>query len=136
MKKKIIAVLISVLALGGLLAPVASASASSEPLDPRDTSACANYKGDKNSAAYKSICGEEKGEDDAQAVVKSILDTVFIWLGIIAVIVIIIGGVLYMTAQGDPAKITTAKKAILYAVIGLVVALLSFAIVNFILGKL
>lgn len=136
MKKKIIAVLISVLALGGLLAPVASASASSEPLDPRDTSACANYKGDKNSAAYKAICGEEKGEDDAQAVVKSILDTVFLWLGIIAVIVIIIGGVLYMTAQGDPAKITTAKKAILYAVIGLIVALLSFAIVNFILGKL
>ncbi len=134
MKKKIIAVLISVLALGGLLAPVASAS--SEPLDPRDTSACANYKGDKNSAAYKSICGEEKGEDDAQAVVKSILDTVFIWLGIIAVIVIIIGGVMYMTAQGDTTKITTAKKAILYAVIGLIVALLSFAIVNFILGKL
>ena len=140
MKKKIIAVLISVLALGGLLAPVASATEWNETLIPSNTSACDAALRENpalaNDPNFNAICGDAKSENDARAVVKSVLSTVFIWLGIIAVIVIIIGGVLYMTAQGDTTKIATAKKAILYAVIGLIVALLSFAIVNFILGKL
>ena len=51
-------------------------------------------------------------------------------------IAIIIGGVKYMTSQGDAAKIKSAKDTILYAVIGLIVALLAFAITNFILGAL
>ena len=51
----------------------------------------------------------------------------------ISVIVIIIGGVFYITSQGEPDKIKRAKNAILYAIIGLIISLLSFAIVNFVL---
>ena len=64
---------------------------------------------------------------------SSILSTVFVWTSIIAVIVIIIGGIFYMTSQGDPGKVSRAKNTILYAVIGLIVSLLAFAIVNFVL---
>ena len=84
------------------------------------------------------LCPSEcnQGEDDAMAKIKSILNTVYLWVGIITVIVIIIGGVYYITSQGDPGKVAKAKNVILYAVIGLVVVLLAFAITDFVLGSL
>ena len=54
-------------------------------------------------------------------------------IGFVAVVMIIIGGVQYTTSSGDTAKVTKAKNTILYGVVGLVIALLAFAIVNFIL---
>ena len=57
-------------------------------------------------------------------------------LGIVAVIVIIIGGVNYMTSAGDAGKVKKAKDTILYGIIGLIVAALAFAIVNWVIGGL
>jgi multisubunit Na+/H+ antiporter MnhB subunit len=57
-------------------------------------------------------------------------------LGFVAVVVIILGGVQYTTSSGDPAKVKKAKDTILYGIIGLVVALLAYAIVNFVLSSL
>jgi len=51
------------------------------------------------------------------------------------VIVIIVGGIRYATADGDSGKITQARNTILYAVIGLVVALLAYAITFFVVGQ-
>ena len=75
-------------------------------------------------------------QTDLMASVRFILNTVFIVVGIITVIVIIIGGINYTTSQGDPGKVKKAKDTILYGVIGLVVALLAFAIVTFVLQAL
>lgn len=47
---------------------------------------------------------------------------------------IIIGGFNFMTSAGDPGKVKKGKDTILYGIIGLVVALLAFAIVNFVLN--
>jgi hypothetical protein len=47
---------------------------------------------------------------------------------------IVIGGIKYTTSNGDSSAITSAKNTILYSVVGLVVAILAFAIVNFVLG--
>ena len=49
---------------------------------------------------------------------------------------IILGGISYATSQGDPGKVKKGKDTILYGIIGLVVALLAYAIVNFVLGAL
>ena len=57
-------------------------------------------------------------------------------IGIVAVIMIILGGINYMTSQGDAAKAKKARDTILYGVIGLIVSLLAFAIVNFVLTQL
>lgn len=73
---------------------------------------------------------------DLQGNVQTILNAVIGVLGIIAVIVIIIGGVKYMTSSGDSGKVKTAKDTILYGVIGLVICVLAFAIVNFVIGNL
>ncbi len=57
-------------------------------------------------------------------------------LGIVAVIVVIIGGVQYMTSSGDAAKVKKAKDTILYGIIGLIICVLAFAIVNFVIVNL
>jgi hypothetical protein len=56
--------------------------------------------------------------------------------GTIAVIMIILGGIRYATSQGDQTAISGAKNTVLYAIIGLVVTIISYAIVNFVLMKL
>jgi hypothetical protein len=53
--------------------------------------------------------------------------------GIISVIMIIVGGLRYVTSAGNASAVTGAKNTIIYAVIGLVVAFLAFAIVNWVL---
>lgn len=60
----------------------------------------------------------------------------FVMAAIVAVILIIIGGVNYAMSQGDPSKTKKAKDTIIYSMIGLVVVALAFAIVRFIVDKL
>ncbi len=55
--------------------------------------------------------------------------------GAVSVIMIIVGGFRYVVSAGDPKAVQGAKNTILYAVIGLVIAILAFAIVNFVLSK-
>lgn len=69
------------------------------------------------------------------SIVTTIINTLFFVAGIVAVIMIIIGGFRYITAQGDSGQLTTAKNTILYSVVGLVIVIASFAIVNFVLDQ-
>lgn len=54
-------------------------------------------------------------------------------VGFIAVVMIVLGGISFATSQGDTSKVAKARNTILYGVVGLVVALLAYAIVNFVL---
>ena len=73
---------------------------------------------------------------DLMDIIKTILNTVFVVVGIVAVVMIILGGINYATSQGDPGKASKANNTIMYAIIGLVVTLLAFAVVNFVLSAL
>lgn len=64
----------------------------------------------------------------------NILNLVYYIAGIVAVIVIIVGGLMYATSAGDSGRITRAKNMILYSVVGIVVLIGAFAITNFVLG--
>ena len=68
-------------------------------------------------------------------IIKTIVNVLLFILGAVAVIMIVIGGIRYTISQGDSSAITSAKNTILYAVIGLVVALLAYAIVNFVIAQ-
>lgn len=62
---------------------------------------------------------------------------VFSWVvGVVAVIMIIVGGFKYITSGGDSGKITSAKNSIIYAIIGLVIVALAQIIVQFVLTKI
>lgn len=65
---------------------------------------------------------------------KDILNAVYFWAGVVAVIVIIIAGFIYVLSVNNAQQLTRAKNAILSSVIGLVVILLAFAITNIVIG--
>ena len=69
-------------------------------------------------------------------VFKQITNTILYIVGIIAVIMLIIGGIKYVISGGDSKKVTDAKNTVLYAIIGLIISLLAFAIVNFVISAL
>ena len=77
-----------------------------------------------------------QGGDTLKDDITRILNWVIGALGIVAVIVIIIGGVKYMTSSGDAGKVKSAKDTILYGIIGLIICVLAFAIVNFVINAL
>lgn len=73
---------------------------------------------------------------DLTAQIALIINSIIGVIGIISVVVIILGGITYSTSQGDPSKVKKGKDTILYGVIGLIVSLLAFAIVNFVIQAL
>jgi len=73
---------------------------------------------------------------EGDGVFKKITNTALFLIGAISVIMLIYGGIRYTTSGGNAASVTAAKNTILYAIVGIVVAVLAFAIVNFVLGQL
>ncbi len=70
-----------------------------------------------------------------ESIIKTVINLFSLVVGVVAVIMIIIGGLKYITSGGDSGNITGAKNTILYAVIGLVVVALAQFIVKFVLGR-
>ena len=86
-----------------------------------------------NSISECNIAEDHAGSNNLMSTINTIISVVLGVLGILAVAYIIYGGFMFTTAAGDPAKTKKARETIMYGVIGLVVALLAFAIVNFVL---
>ncbi len=84
--------------------------------------------------------GDLSGLDSAPdgvtgAGVTGLLNTVYIIAGIVAVVVIIVGGVRYVTSGGDATGVKNAKNTILYAVVGLVIIIAAAAITGFVMSN-
>lgn len=54
--------------------------------------------------------------------------------GVVAVVMIIVGGFKYTTSAGDPGAVTKAKNTLIGAIVGLVIVVLAYVIVNFVIG--
>ncbi|MFZ2275639.1 MAG: pilin [Candidatus Nanogingivalis sp.] len=94
-------------------------------------SACDLMQG---SAGDSSVC--DKSSINLKTTARNIINTLLWVVGVAAVIMIIYGGIQYVISAGDSGKVGKAKNTILYAVIGLVVAVMSYAIVNFVVSNL
>ena len=70
------------------------------------------------------------------SIFTTIVNVLLFLIGAISVIMLIYGGIRYTTSGGDSGAVTSAKNTIMYAIIGLVVAFLAFAVVNWVLGQL
>lgn len=66
---------------------------------------------------------------------STITNVLLFIIGAIAVIMIVIGGLRYVISGGDSSQITAAKNTILYAIVGIIVAILAYAAVNFVIGS-
>lgn len=70
----------------------------------------------------------------ANAVLSGVLNIVYIVAGVVAVVVIVVSGLMYIASNGDSNRIQAAKNALLYSIIGLVVVVMAFAITGFVIG--
>lgn len=126
---KIKRMIVGALIFAGLAAtPLAIATPAFAAVNPQEQ-ACIGTGGSWNGNACT-----KAGQANLTQVVKTIVNVLLYVIGVIAVVVIIIGGIRYTTSGGNAASVSAAKNTILYAVIGLVVALLAYAIVNFVIG--
>jgi len=73
---------------------------------------------------------------DIRVIIANIIRTALGLLGLLAVIIVLWGGFVWMTAGGNEEKVATAKKILFNGVIGLMIILFSYAIVSFVISKL
>lgn len=76
------------------------------------------------------------GGNSIAAVFRTVTNILLFLVGAVAVIMLVVGGFKYVTSNGDQNAITSAKNTILYAIIGIIVAFMAFAAVNFVVGSL
>lgn len=69
------------------------------------------------------------------ATLNNVLTVVFALAGAIAVAFIVWGGIKYTLSQGEAGEIKKAKDTIIYSLIGLVIVVVSYSIINFVIGK-
>jgi len=75
-------------------------------------------------------------QTDLIGIIFKIIQYVLAFVGVVAVVIIIYGGFLWMTARGNDEQVNKAKKVLVNGLIGLIVILLSYAIVQFVVGPL
>ena len=87
------------------------------------------------------ICDDLKNTNggagsDLAKIINGYIKLALIGIGVLAVIVLIYGGIKYMTSAGNKNSISSAKTIIIYAIAGLVLAISAYAIVEFVVGRL
>jgi len=114
-----------------------------------DTSVCAAGLACINAKCVADVWGEGSGagaenirtatglgNQDPRTIAASVINIILGFLGIIAVVLIIAGGFMWMTAAGNDEKIGTARKIMTAGVIGLVIVLAAFGIARFVVNAL
>lgn len=132
MKTKLLALALAFAVTVGLLmvTPIAAADPFEAAADPFE--ACAQNPD-------SSICADKDKDTKlfgSDSIWTNIINIILTIMGGVAVIVIIVGGIRYVTSAGDASAVTAAKNTILFAVVGLVLAIMAGVIVNFVLSRI
>lgn len=122
-------VLTSVLAMVALVSPLAPSAAAANCADETYT-----IGNGINCAQGENTPAELFG--GSNSIFTTIVNVLLFIIGAISVIMLIVGGIRYTISNGDSGAVTSAKNTILYAIVGLIIAFLAFAIVNWVLGAL
>lgn len=80
--------------------------------------------------------GGDKNKTSLPAFIENITNILLFLVGVIAVIAIVISGLRFVTANGNQDQISSARNGIIYAVIGIAVAIMAYAIVRFVVNSL
>lgn len=125
MKKSIISIAIMTCAVFGasvLSTASLSGSVSAQVSKGIDTATTSEMKG-------KSIDGDK-------GLIKTVVNVLLWAVGILSVIMIIFSGFRYITSSGDASKTKSARSTLIYSVVGLIVAIMAWAIVNMVINRL
>lgn len=110
-----------------LSAPLVSAG----PFDAARDTACEGLEFNEGDSTS---CDDSDGEK-VDSTISNIINLASLVVGVVAVIMVIVGGFKYVTSQGDSSGITSAKNTIIYAVVGLIIVALAQVIVRFVVNK-
>ncbi len=86
-----------------------------------------------NSGGSGAVCASKN--DNVSTTIATVVNVLLFIVGSLSVIMIIVGGIMYTTSIGDATRITKAKNTLTYAIVGLAVAFLAYAIVNFVIVR-
>lgn len=76
------------------------------------------------------------GQQDPRETIANVIKIALSFLGIVAVVIVLWGGVLWMTAAGNEEKVGQAKKVLFSGLIGLIIILSAFAVTQFVINQL
>lgn len=119
LKKQILAVFMAVMVGSSLVAP--------------GVGAINVIKDECKNNTKAAVCKSQN--EKIQPLIRNVINTLIFVIGALAVVMIIVGGVRYTTSNGDEKRIVAAKNTIIYSVVGLVVALLAYGIVEFVIRR-
>ena len=81
-------------------------------------------------------CTTPKGSPSVDGIIATVINILSIIVGLVAVIMIIVGGLRYVMSGGDSTATTNARNTVLYAIVGLVIVFMAQMIVRFVLRKI
>ena len=129
--KKFLVIFITML----VIAPVFSFALANPVLAISENNAWGGYSGGNiNANTLQANTG--LGGTDPRVIAAKVINVILGFLGIIAVVLILIGGFMWMTAAGNDDKVATAKKIMTAGIIGLVIVLAAFGIAKFVVNAL
>ena len=103
---------------------------------PTSAFAQTNLEGGIQAAKPDGAAGTSTLFGGSDSIFTTVVNVLLFVIGAISVIMLIIGGIRYTISAGDSGNVTAAKNTIMYAIIGLIIAFLAFAVVNWVLAKL
>lgn len=114
-----------------LLAP-ASASTASPGISQSGAanSACAGIQ----QLGGAQTCGSSAGSSSISTIIKDVVNLLSLILGALSVVMIIVSGIRFATSGGEANSVSGAKKALIYSIVGLVIAVLAQAILHWVIG--
>lgn len=120
---------LAVLALLFLMITPATAFAAYNPLGQVDC---------RGQARSSAVCQTDAGDpiNGRNGVIRRATRIIAIVAGAAAIIVMVLGGIRYITSGGDPSQVSQAKRTIIFALVGLIVIAASQSIINFIITRI
>jgi uncharacterized membrane protein len=128
--KRLILTLSALITATIIIAPFGQIYAASTFFDNSKSEACQGA----NIGSSSSSCDSSAGTS-LNNIIKNAINLLSIIIGIIAVVMIIVGGVKFITSGGEASNVSSAKNTILYAVVGLIIVAFAQVIVHFVLSK-
>ena len=128
-------VIISLIAVLGLAVPRFEPAVASAAEIDNNLSCGANLDFTNSGGDCESNNKDGDASSRVQKIVTNIINIVSLVVGVAAVIMIMVGGLRYITSNGDSGQVGNAKNTILYAVVGLIVVALAQIIVRFVVNK-
>jgi hypothetical protein len=129
LKKRIQSVVTAPLVMLGLCVTLSTAGALAQ----------ADCNATNLSLSESAACAKSDDQPDSLfgtgGIFQTVTNVLLFIIGAVSVVMLIIGGIRYTISQGDSSAVTSAKNTILYAIIGLVVAILAYAAVNFVISS-